>query len=178
MAIKTPIIRLGIATLLIAGCHTARERAVPQPPLHGEAPKASPSSVSAAKHTAATSRPPAQSHSKPKLRPQQPQTSTTSRTDLAALIGDGASWTDDGNTILVTRGGTIAHQPVPLFRQAGMLAAVRAALADSPIHPWTEFRHGLLVLTFTEGSNSEIAAAVNKALSASEARNAKVMVHR
>lgn len=182
MAIKTPILPLGIAALLIAGCSTAREKSTPPPPVHREEPKAAPSPTPAAvakktpvKGSTPTSTP---SHPKPKPRPQQLQTSAPPHQDLAALIGDGASWMDYGNTIIITRGGAAARQPVPLFRQAGMLASVRAALSNSPIHPWTEFRHGQLVLTFTKGSNSEIAATVNKALSASEARNAKVIVQR
>lgn len=178
MAIKTPIIPLCIAALLIAGCNTAREKSTPPPPVHREAPKPSPSPTpaTAARKAPVKSLSPAPSHPKPK--PQQPKPPAPPHQDLAALIGDGASWMDYGSTIIITRGGTAARQPVPLFRQAGMLASVRAALSSSPIHPWTEFRHGQLVLTFTEGSNTEIAAAVNKALSASEARNAKVIVQR
>jgi hypothetical protein len=64
-----------------------------------------------------------------------------------------------------TPGGT---QPVPLFRQAIVLANVRAALSGSTPEPRTEFRRGLLSLSFDQGNPSQIASSINRALSVPE----------
>ncbi len=57
---------------------------------------------------------------------------------------------------------------MPLFRQAIVLAAVRAAVAGSPAVPKAEFRHGLLTLTFAQGTPAQIATAVNSAIAVPE----------
>ena len=98
------------------------------------------------------------------------------RADLPAMIGSGAKWTVPGRTLAVKSGNPATQQPVPLFRQAGTLAAVRAALAGSSARPQAEFRNGVLTLTFERGSNEEIASAVNKALSVTGSRNLQVAV--
>lgn len=71
-----------------------------------------------------------------------------------------------GNSYLVSR--DTAADPVPLFRQAIVLANVRAAVAGLPAQPKAEFRRGLLTLTFLDGTQPEIAAAINRALSVPE----------
>lgn len=91
------------------------------------------------------------------------------------MIGHGASWTDPGfSSLVVKRGDPSTLRPVPLFRQANVLASVRAALAASPAQPRAEFTHGTLKLTFDRGSNEEIAAAVKQALAVPEAENIRV----
>lgn len=81
------------------------------------------------------------------------------------MIGGNVSWTDAAQrSLVVSRGDPGARRPVPIFRQASVLASVRAALADSPARPEAEFRHGLLTLTFPRGSNAEIAGAVRRAM--------------
>ena len=80
------------------------------------------------------------------------------------MIGGDATWVDPGRTLVVNRGTPAARQPVPIFRQAGVLAAVRANLSGSPAKPRAEFRRGLLTLTFDGGNNAEIAAAVRRAM--------------
>jgi len=92
---------------------------------------------------------------------------TSSRSELPAMIG-GAKWVDYGRSLVVDQGNPAARQPVPLFKQAGVLAAVRANLADSPAKPRAEFRRGLLTLTFDRGSNAEIAEAVRRATNNAE----------
>jgi hypothetical protein len=90
------------------------------------------------------------------------------------MIGSGAKWEVPGQTVTVNRAGAATTQPVPLFRQAGVLASVRAALAGSPAQPQAEFRHGVLTLTFNSANNDEVAAAVNKAMAVPEARRLQV----
>ena len=70
------------------------------------------------------------------------------------------------NSLLVSRG--TATEPVPLFRQAIVLASVRAAVAGLPAQPKAEFNRGLLTLTFPPGSKTEVTAAINKALTVPE----------
>lgn len=90
------------------------------------------------------------------------------------MIGSGAVWSVPGQRMTVNRGVAPSSQPVPLFRQAGTLASVRAALANSPAQPQAEFRNGVLTLKFDRGSNEEIAAAVNKTLSVTGSRSLQV----
>jgi len=71
----------------------------------------------------------------------------------------------DGNALIITRG---AATPVPLFRQAIVLANVRAAVAGLPAQPKAEFQRGLLTLTFPPATQSEVTAAINRVLSVSE----------
>jgi hypothetical protein len=70
-----------------------------------------------------------------------------------------------GQSVLVTRG---AAEPVPLFRQAIVLANVRAAIAGLPAPPKAEFQRGLLTLTFGQASSEQIASAVNRAIEVPE----------
>jgi len=58
--------------------------------------------------------------------------------------------------------------PVPLFRQAIVLANVRAAIAGLPAPPKAEFQRGLLTLTFGQATSEQIAAAVNRAIEVPE----------
>ncbi len=78
--------------------------------------------------------------------------------------------------IMVTKAGTIPAQPVPLFRQAIVLANVRAAVAGLPAQPKTEFQRGLLTLTFPRGTQAEVATAVNRALTVPEVSRLQVIL--
>jgi len=71
-----------------------------------------------------------------------------------------------GQSVLVTRGA--AAEPVPLFRQAIVLANVRAAIAGLPAPPKAEFQRGLLTLTFGQATSEQIASAVNRAIEVPE----------
>lgn len=79
----------------------------------------------------------------------------------------------DGRTLLVSTGRG-RSEPVPLFRQAIVLASVRSAVAGLPAQPTAEFRHGLLTLTFKRGTASQIATAVNRALAVPEVDRMRV----
>ena len=72
----------------------------------------------------------------------------------------------EGNSLLISRGPTTA--PVPLFRQAIVLASVRAAVAGLPAQPKAEFQRGLLTLNFPTGTQPEITTAINRAIEVPE----------
>ena len=158
------------AALFLAGCSGLREKSLPTPP--PAAPTVVRIASPAVLRDAPETKPRTVSRPLPRATPQT--TTASKRADLPAMIGDGAAWTSSGFQSLAVRRGTAAQQPVPIFRQAGTLAAVRAALADSPAQPQAEFRNGLLTLRFARGSNEEIAAAVKKTLSVTGDRNLQV----
>lgn len=93
--------------------------------------------------------------------------------DLPSLINADSMWTTYGRSLIVTRG---ADEPVPLFRQAIVLAAVRDALADSPALPKAEFLKGMLTLTFGKGTSAEIARDINRAIAVPEVAKLAVWV--
>jgi hypothetical protein len=76
---------------------------------------------------------------------------------------------------IISKPGAPATQPVPLFRQAIVLANVRAAVAGLPAPPQAEFRHGLLTLRFRETTPDQVAAAVNRAMSVPEVTRVQVI---
>jgi hypothetical protein len=77
---------------------------------------------------------------------------------------------------MVTKAGAAQAQPVPLFRQAIVLANVRSAVADLPAQPKAEFQRGLLPLTFPRGKQAEVAAAVNRAFAVPEVSRIQVVL--
>jgi len=91
--------------------------------------------------------------------------SNTPYDDLLPLLEGNASWNTYGHDLTVTNG---ANPPVPIFRQAIVLAAVRATLADSPVEPTAEFLKGTLTLKFNHGTSREIAADINRTLKVPE----------
>lgn len=84
-----------------------------------------------------------------------------------------ANVVNEGNSLLVTR--STAAAPVPLFRQAIVLANVRAAVAGLPAQPKAEFQRGLLTLTFPRGTQPEVATAINRALAIPEVTRLRVI---
>lgn len=158
MSGKAPFVA-ALFVLLAAGCSTVRETApgapAPAPLLATAEPKPQP--------TPAADRPaPAKRPSKPAPPAPQP----ASRTSPAAGIDANVTREPGGKSLLVSRGADT--QPVPLFRQAIVLADVRATLAGLPAQPKAEFQRGLLTLTFPRGNQSEVTAAINKALAVPE----------
>jgi hypothetical protein len=160
MSGKAPI-NLLLLALLAGGCTTLRP---PAPPVE-----------SAVVPAVATAQPAA----KPKPTPVKKRTTTTrtvKKPDAApsasiaprpaAVINANVVRDPAGNSLLVSRG--TATEPVPLFRQAIVLASVRAAVAGLPAQPKAEFNRGLLTLTFPPGSKTEVTAAINKALTVPE----------
>ena len=75
----------------------------------------------------------------------------------------------------MTKTGAAQAQPVPLFRQAIVLANVRATVAGLPAQPKAEFQRGLLTLTFPNGTEAEVEAAVKRALAVPEVRRIQVV---
>ena len=80
-----------------------------------------------------------------------------------------------GQAFIVTKPGAPASPSVPLFRQAIVLANVRASVAGLPHPPQAEFRQGLLTLTFPSGSKADATAAINKALAVPEVTRVQVI---
>lgn len=76
---------------------------------------------------------------------------------------------------IISKPGAPATQPVPLFRQAIVLANVRAAVAGLPAPPQAEFRQGLLTLRFRETTPDQVTAAVNRAMSVPEVTRVQVI---
>jgi len=172
MASKTLLAPLLMAAFLLAGCNTARKEPAPAQPVNRTIvpPKTQTAAEQAApKRTPQNPSKPASPRKKP-----QPVSPNTTRAELPGMIGEGAAWTAPGFQSLAVSRGASPQQPVPIFRQAGTLASVRAALAGSPAQPQAEFRNGVLTLKFDRGSNEEIASAVNKTLSVTGSRTLQV----
>lgn len=155
----------------MAGCAAGREKAGPSIP-----PAPTREDVATIEPPLPAKKAPDKSASSPRPR-SSAANATRSRAALPALIGADAKWTAYGRTLVVGSGNASARQPVPLFRQAGTLAAVRAAISDSPSQPEAEFRNGILMLRFDRGSNEEIATVVNKTLSVTGNRTLQVSLN-
>ncbi|MFZ4483338.1 MAG: hypothetical protein ACOYOL_05075 [Chthoniobacterales bacterium] len=95
---------------------------------------------------------------------------------MSMVQGD-TSWIDYGSSFLVTRRGTTTVPAVPLFRQAIVVAAVRATVAGQPAEPTAEFSSGALTLTFTRGSPEEVASTINRAIAVPEVLQVRVVLH-
>ena len=141
--------------LLLGGCAAFRPTAAP-PATTPQQPAAPPREVAA---------PTPKPTPRPGPRPAAKPTPSPNRTPAAAETIQG-SVQQDGNALIITRGA--AAPPVPLFRQAIVLANVRAAVAGLPIQPKAEFQRGLLTLTFPPARQSEVTAAINRALAVPE----------
>lgn len=155
MSGKAPFVAALLA-LAAAGCSTVRDTA--------------PSAPAPATIIAATARPQPQPTPVKKTAPRpakptppapKPAPQTTPASGINANVTRGS-----GNSLLVSRGPKA--DPVPLFRQAIVLADVRASLAGLPAEPKAEFQRGLLTLTFPRASQAQVTAAINKALTVPE----------
>jgi len=158
---KTPLVAV-LAILLLAACTPVRE--TPAPP--------APTAVFTPPRTAAPSAPkPATTRAKPRSTPRPPPPAANPPAPPAPprpspAINAKVSREPGGQSVLVTRG--TAAEPVPLFRQAIVLANVRAAVAGLPAPPKAEFQRGLLTLNFDQATPEQIAAAVNRAIEVPE----------
>ena len=83
--------------------------------------------------------------------------------DTASLVRSDVVKENGGRTLLITRQPS-QSKPVPLFRQAIILAKVRAALTALPVRPQAEFQRGLLTLNFTKGTPTQISGVINRAM--------------
>jgi hypothetical protein len=94
--------------------------------------------------------------------------------DIIDLIRARATWIEPGRSLAVIRASS--GQPVPLFRQAIVLAEVRAALARTPARPQAEIRRGQLTLIFSQGTTPQIADAINRTLGVPEVQRLTVIL--
>jgi outer membrane biosynthesis protein TonB len=165
---KTPIIAM-LAALSLAACTSVRE--TPAPPAQTVATTAPDLTPQPAPKPT-----PPQAKPRPAPRPSTTRASPTTSTTpppTATAINARVSREPGGNSLLVTRGTTA--EPVPLFRQAIVLANVRAAVAGLPAQPKAEFQRGLLTLTFPRGTQPEVAAAINRAIELPEVNRLRVI---
>jgi hypothetical protein len=147
-----------VAAGLTAGCASLRPPNVtPAPP--AETPTAQPAPAQKPRPRPTT----------PSVAQQAPRPAVTPRATLPIR----GSVTKEGGSLLVTRG--TAGEPVPLFRQAIVLANVRAAVAGLPAQPQAEFQRGLLTLTFPRGTQPEVATAINRTLAIPEVTRLRVI---
>jgi hypothetical protein len=152
-----------LGALLLTACTTPRTSVeAPGTPATALTAESSTPSSSAIQASTAT-RPPA----RPAVRPAAPP---APQPQLASLIR--ANVTREGNTLFVSRGA--ANAPVPLFRQAIVLANVRSALANTPAT--SEFRRGILTVTFPSGTAQQIASAINRTLEVPEVNRLRAVV--
>ncbi|MEX1111253.1 MAG: hypothetical protein WEB31_05580 [Chthoniobacterales bacterium] len=150
-----------LAVLSLAACTPVRE--TPAPP--------SPAATVTQPRAAVPPAPkPAPVKNKPRVAPEPAPARATPRATppprTAPAINAKVSREPGGQSVLVTRG--TAAEPVPLFRQAIVLANVRASVAGLPAPPKAEFQRGLLTLTFGQATSEQIATAVNRAIEVPE----------
>lgn len=169
---KNLVVMVSCVSLAGAGCAGARKNATAAPPSAASlSHQAAPTSSPAPGIQTGRIRTPASAAPKKKPAPQSPVAATEAvsaadeRSSLPGLIKAQAQWADYGRSLVVARPDAAQAPPVPIFRQAIVLAAVRSALAGCPAAPTAEFRHGLLTLTFPRGTAAEIATAINRAIS-------------
>jgi hypothetical protein len=162
------LIAAGVVALLITGCTTPnRETTVPnkQP-----APSATIRSAASSTSPQTAIRSPTVSASANTTKATPPAPTT----DIIALIRAKATWIEPGRSLAVIRSNS--EQPVPLFRQAIVLAEVRAALARTPARPQAELRRGQLTLIFSEGTSAQIADAINRTIGIPEVQRLTVIL--
>lgn len=158
--------------VLLAGCAPTREAAPEAAPPPAPAPQ---HPTAAAPTTAAAARtPPPRPPARPAVRPSIPPAPAYS--DLPRMVRGQVTWIQRGEVLAVN--SAAGSDPVPLFRQAIVLANVRATVAGSRAVPRAEFRRGVLHLDFARGNSPQIADAVNRALGVPEVTRVKVTLPR
>jgi hypothetical protein len=163
---KVVILLLAAAVTANSGCQTKRADE-PQP----VAAKVAAAPTPTPRSTPAPRKPPTPAPAADdKPAPAPPQQTTNRNDDLASLIKGETRWADNRRDALIVtdQRGATAGEPVPLFRQAIVIASVRSAVAGSAAAPEASFRNGQLTLAFRRGTPSEVAAAVNRALAVPE----------
>ena len=160
---KGLVLLLCVGPLFAAGCAAPRGNTSPIPAVSPA--EARPAPPEPSRHFQRTE---ARSPAKPTpARPARAPQPAASR--LPEMVNGSFAWIESGRSFSASAGKQPSGAtPVPLFRQAIVLADVRAALASSPARPVATFRQGTLTLSFSGGSDSEIADAVNRALQTGE----------
>lgn len=161
------LIAAGVIVLLLAGCSTPRPETVPpvkqtSPSIAPRVNKTSPTLTSAARPRPMNVR----------TAPSQAAPATTA--DVTNLVRAKSTWIEKGRSLVVTR--NTSGQPVPLFRQAIVLAEVRATLAKATARPQAEFLRGQLTLKFSRGTPAQIADAINRTISIPEVQKLVVFL--
>ena len=105
----------------------------------------------------------------------RPASSRPKQATASPTPPSGASTAPFSSALIIKPGAPATQQPVPLFRQAIVLANVRAAVADLPAPPQAEFRQGLLTLKFRGANSDQIAAAVNRAMTVPDVARVQVV---
>jgi hypothetical protein len=154
-----------LATPLLAGCAILS----PKPPV---APSQSKDLTTPTTRPTGTEVKTAPRRAETRARPasSRPKPATASPTPPS-----GTSTAPFSSALIIKRGAPATQQPVPLFRQAIVLANVRAAVADLPAPPQAEFRQGLLTLKFRGANSDQIAAGVNRAMSIPDVARVQVV---
>ncbi len=163
---KVVILLLAAAVTANSGCQT-KPRDEPQP----VAAKVAATPTPTPRQTPTPRKPPTPAPAAvEKPTPSPPQQASSRNEDLSSLIKGETRWADNRREALIVtdQRGAAATEPVPLFRQAIVIASVRSAVAGSAAAPEASFRNGQLTLTFRRGTSSEVAAAVNRALAVPE----------
>ena len=143
----------------LSACTTVPETAAPAPPAAAAAlPRTAPPAAKAAPTGP-------EPRSAPRPSPTRPTQTATPAAPPSSTINANVTRNAD-DSLLISRGSNT--QLVPLFRQAIVLANVRAAVAGLPVPPKAEFNRGLLTLTFPPGSTTDAAAAINQVLAVPE----------
>ena len=138
------------------------------------APKTAPT-TSDKSASAAAIRPTSAAAQTPPRRPEARTRSAPPRPKPVASPSSASVVAAPPSTAIISKPGAPATQPVPLFRQAIVLANVRAAVADLPAPPQAEFRQGLLTLKFREATSDQVTAAVNRTMSVPEVTRVQVI---
>jgi len=107
--------------------------------------------------------------------PRPTRSASSARTPAPTASPTANSSANENTAVIVTKPGASPAQPVPLFRQAIVLANVRASLAALPNPPQAEFRQGLLTLTFREAPGEQVTTAVNRAIAVPEVARIQVI---
>lgn len=143
-----------LAAPLLGACAHWPKKPAPEPSAPKEiiAPVDRPARVLTTAQRPRPSATPARIRPSPPTRPAAPPAQATGGNDIS----------------IVTKPGASPAESVPLFRQAIVLANVRASVADLPNPPQAEFRQGLLTLKFRGQSPEQISTAVNRAMKVPE----------
>ncbi len=180
MSRKAVISTWAVLLLLSVGCARVRETSAPrESAVSATLQPATPEKTIVTRHPPRRTAPHSRARPAPTPRTASAQPGAVAQppdsrhSDLPSLINANSIWTANGRSLVVSRD---IDTPVPLFRQAIVLAAVRDALADSPIEPKAEFLKGTLTLTFDKGTSVEMARDINRTIAIPEVARLAVLI--
>lgn len=102
----------------------------------------------------------------PLLPPSPPAVTAPARREtVESLLRSGVAVSREGPVLHVRPRGAVTDEPLPLFRQAIVLTALRSELRNgTAAAPRVDIRDGVVVLAFSGGTAAEIAAAIDRAV--------------